>query len=257
MRRTRDDYDNASLYIQDQLRSRKRRVRLIAGILGLLVGGTIVFLVSFFQVRNVTVEGSTHYTDEEIRQYATSGVLGSNTLWISLFGKDCGTTNIPFVESMDIEVINRDTIHVTVYEKSIAGCVQYLGRYVYFDRKGMVVESSEERMEDVPEVTGLSFDHIALNEILEVEDESIFARILQMTQLLTKYELSADQIYVGQSNKLSVYFDDVCVNLGGNEYMDEKILNLSRILPSLEGKSGTIDLSEYTPDSEFITFTEK
>jgi cell division septal protein FtsQ len=255
--RSREDYENASLFIQDQLRRRRLKRRLVLALILTVLAGGIIFTLSWFQVRYVTVEGSTHYTDEEIRQYATSGFLGSNSLALSLLYKNRTFNNVPFIESMEVEVVSRDTIHVTVYEKSIAGCVNYLGRYMYFDRNGMVVESSEELMDGVPEVTGLAYDHIALNEKLPVEDETIFARILVLTQLMDKYELSAQRIYVSSSGKLSAYFDDVCVNLGEDEYMDEKMSNLSKILPSLEGKSGTIDMSEYTPDTDLITFTEK
>ena len=77
------------------------------------------------------------------------------------------------------------------------------------------------------------------------------------TQLLGKYGLSADRIYVGNSGKLSVYFGGVCANLGEDQYMDEKISNLSRILPSLDGKSGTLEMAEFTPDTGMVTFTEK
>lgn len=65
---------------------------------------------------------------------------------------------------MDVNVVSHDSIRITVYEKSLAGYVTYLGRYLYFDRNGMVVESSSEKIDDVPEVTGLSFDHIVLHE---------------------------------------------------------------------------------------------
>ncbi len=255
MARTREDYESASLYIQDQIRRRKNKIRLIIGLIAAILAGTVIFLLSWFRVRYVSVEGSTHYTDDEIRQYALGGFLGDNTLVLSLRYKNQTVKNVPFVESMDVEIVTRDTIHITVYEKSVAGYVTYLGRYMYFDRNGMVVESSQERIEGVPEVTGLSFDHIALNEELPVEDENIFARILTLTQLMTKYELSAEKIYVSSSGKISAYFAGVCVNLGEDEYMDEKISNLSKILPSLAGKSGTIDLSDYTPDTDLITFT--
>ncbi len=257
MRRSREDYDNAALYIQDRIRGRRLRIRAVVLLVILAAAGGLIFLLSFFRVRFVTVEGSSHYTDEQIRQYATEGILGDNTLAISLRSGTRKFSDIPFIETMDIEVLSRDAIHVTVYEKSLAGYVTYLGRYMYFDRNGMVVESSAEKLDGIPEVTGLTFSYIALNEKLPVEDESIFTRILQTTQLLSKHALSADRLYVGQGGKITAYFGEVVVRLGEDEYMDEKLSNLAGILPSLEGRSGTVDLSEYTPDTDFITFTER
>lgn len=257
MRMTREDYDDASLYIQDQMRQRRNRLRLIfALILGILLA-LVLFFLTYFRVRYVTVEGSTHYTDEEVEQLAMGGFLGSNSMVLSWRYKNHTVQDVPFVESMDVNVVSHDSIRITVYEKSLAGYVTYLGRYLYFDRNGMVVESSSEKIDDVPEVTGLSFDHIVLHESLPVSDDTIFSRLLVTTQLLGKYGLSADRIYVGNGGKLSVYFGGVCANLGEDQYMDEKISNLSRILPSLEGKSGTLEMAEFTPDTGMVTFTEK
>ena len=68
MRMTREDYDDASLYIQDQMRQRRNRLRLIfALILGILLA-LVLFFLTYFRVRYVTVEGSAHYTDEEVEQ---------------------------------------------------------------------------------------------------------------------------------------------------------------------------------------------
>ena len=38
------------------------------------------------------------------------------------------------------------------------------------------------------------------------------------------------------------------------EYIDEKIMKLKMILPSIEGKKGTLRMENYTPDSSGVTF---
>ena len=255
--RSREEYDDAVEYLQDRLRQRRHRRLLILVLILAAAAGCCAAWLNYYKVRYVTVEGSTRYTDAEIEEYAMSGFLGDNSIVLSWRYQNQTLEDIAFVESMDIQITAHDTIHITVYEKSLAGYVMYLGRYMYFDRSGMVVESTTELAEGVPEVTGLEFDHIVVNEILPVEDANIFTRILQTTQLLEKYGLSADRIYVGTADEISVYFDEVCVKLGEDENMDEKISNLSRILPSLEGMSGTLELSDYTSDTNYITFTEQ
>ena len=255
--RSREDYDDASLYVRDMLQARRRRRRLIALTVVLVLVVLAAGFLEYYRIRYVTVEGSTHYTDEEIEEYAMSGLLGNNSVVLSWRYQNQELEDIPFVESIEVEILARDTVHITVYEKSLAGYVNYLGRYMYFDREGIVVESSTELVEDVPEVTGLSFDYIVVNEALPVEDSDVFTLILQTSQLLEKYELSADRIYVGTPDEISLYFGDVCVKLGEDENMDEKISNLAQILPSLEGLSGTVDMSDFDEDTDFITFKEK
>ena len=128
---------------------------------------------------------------------------------------------------------------------------------MYFDRDGIVVESSKEKLKDVPEVTGLKFQSIVLYKKLPAENDAVFDRILTVTQLLSKYGLHADRIYFSTTSSMSLYFGDVRADLGEDQYTDEKISNLRKILPSLKNKKGTVDLVNYTPDTSYITFREK
>ena len=78
-------------------------------------------------------------------------------------------------------VVDPHTIKIEVYEKALAGYVEYLDRFMYFDRDGIVVESSTERTNGIPLVAGLSFDHVVLYQPLPVEDMGIFQDILNIS----------------------------------------------------------------------------
>ena len=145
---------------------------------------------------------------------------------------------------------------IRVYEKSFAGYVSYLGRYMYFDRDGTIVESSEMMTAGVPEVTGLKFDHVVMYEKLPVENEQIFVRILDITQSLDKYELNADRLFFDREYKVTLYFGDVRVQIGDNSSIDEKFSRLKSILPELEGKKGVVQMENFTGDSKIIPFQE-
>ena len=56
---------------------------------------------------------------------------------------------------------------------------------------------------------------------------------------------------------MTLYFGKIRVQMGQDVYTDEKMSNLSHIIPVIEGKEGSIDLTGYTPDSRYTTFTEK
>ena len=76
--------------------------------------------------------------------------------------KDKGIEDIPFIQAMDVTIEAKDTIRITVYEKALAGYVSYLGQCVYFDKDGIVVETSTEETVGIPQVTGLKYDHVIL-----------------------------------------------------------------------------------------------
>lgn len=212
------------------------------------------YIINTYKVITVYVDGNVHYTNEEIMDMVMTGPYGDNSLYLALKYKDRGVENVPFVERMDVNILAPDMIRINVYEKALAGYVEYLGRYMYFDRDGIVVESSQEKTAGIPQVTGLQFGYVILNEALPVENDTIFKRILSITQLLDKYELSSDRIYFDSDYNLTLYFEGVRVTLGASEEIDEKIMRLQYILPELAGKSGTLSMENYTEDSNLIPF---
>ena len=220
--------------------------------------GTVIFsyryIITNYRVTTVYVDGNVHYSNEEIMDMVMTGVYGNNSLYLAMKYKDKGVEGVPFVERMDVDILTPNTIRISVYEKALAGYVEYLGRYMYFDRDGIVVESSKEKTEGIPQVTGLQFGYVVLNEALPVENDGIFKRILSITQLLDKYELTADKIYFDSDYDLTLYFDGVRVTLGSSEEIDEKIMRLQYILPELSGKKGTLSMENYTEDTRLIPF---
>ena len=245
----REQYSDAREYVRAQIRHRRRMAALRAALLLLILSAAAAFFVAYFKVRSVTVEGSSKYTKDEISSMVMTGPLGDNSVLLSLRYRDKPIRNIPFIETMKVQVVTHDSIRIRVYEKTIAGYVNYLGSCMYFDRDGIVVESSKEKLKDVPEVTGLKFRSIVLYKKLPAENDE--------TQLLSKYGLHADRIYFSTTSSMSLYFGDVRADLGEDQYTDEKISNLRKILPSLKNKKGTVDLVNYTPDTSYITFREK
>ncbi len=220
----------------------------------LLLVAVLLYIVGNYKIKNVYVDGNVHYTDEEIMDIVMAGPLGDNSLYLSLKYKKKGIDDVPFVQTMDVAILSPDTIRITVYEKSLAGYVEYLGNYMYFDKDGTIVESSTNRTAGIPQVTGLSFDHVVMYEPLPVEDAQIFETILDMTQLLNKYSLSADRLYFDPDKNMTIYFGNVKAAVGDGENIDEKVMLLQSIMPDLEGKSGTLHLESYTEDTKNITF---
>ncbi len=214
------------------------------------------YIIRNYTVTTVYVEGNIHYTNEEIMDMVMGGRYGHNSLFLSMKYRDKGVENIPFIETMDVTIQSRDTIRITVYEKALAGYVSYLGLYVYFDKDGIVVETSQDPTPGIPQVTGLQFDHVVLHEKLPVENEDIFNEILNLTQLLAKYSLTVDKIYFDSDYEVTLVFGEARVALGDSTNLEEKIMKLQYILPSLEGKKGVLNMREYTEDTKTYSFEQ-
>lgn len=238
------------------LRNRKRKIIVSLVFIAVLaaLGGAGWYVWDTHTVQTVYVEGNVHYTQEEIRNLVMEGPFGNNSLFLSLKYKNRGMENVPFLDAMDVDILTPDTIKITVYEKALAGYVKYMDTYVYFDKDGYVVESSSVRTMGIPQVTGLNFDHVVLGQPLPVQEDQqqIFGTILDMTKLLNKYELSADRIYFHSNSEMTLYFGDVKVALGNEkEHLEDKLMRLPKMLPGVEGKSGTLQMENYSENGDY------
>ena len=212
-----------------------------------------VFVYNYFTVKHIYVDGNIHYSEEQIEEIVMKDAPVRSSIWLFLKYRNREIRDIPFIETMSVSIESRDTVRVKVYEKSLAGYVVYLGKYMYFDRDGVVVEASDRKIEGIPEIAGLKFDHVILYETLPVENTGVFPEILSMTQLLAKYSLTADKLSFNENYDLDVYFGNVHVLLGGDNNINEKVMALTGILPRLEGKTGTLDLADYK-EGNTVTF---
>ena len=241
-----------------KMRRKKKRkwpiVLLVLFCLSALALGAGYYVLSAYTIKNVYVEGNIHYTQEEIREIVMDGPLGNNSLYLSLKYKKRGIEGIPFVDVMDVSILSPDTIKITVYEKALAGYVDYMDSYMYFDKDGYVVESSKIKTDGVPQITGLQFESCTLGQKLPVEREDIFASIMDLTKLLSKYELSPDRIYFRDYAEITLYFADVRVALGMGNNLEEKLTVLPTFLQGLVGQRGILRMENYDRDTKTTVF---
>ncbi|MBQ7971831.1 MAG: cell division protein FtsQ [Lachnospiraceae bacterium] len=228
------------------------RAGIVSGCVLLVFLLLVIFLLSF-KVTTVQVNGNVHYTSAQIEEMVLGENTFKNSLYLSMKYKNKGMEDIPFIEKIDITVVDRNTININVYEKSLAGYVTFLGNCMYFDKDGIVVENSSILTPGIPEVTGLHFDYVVLHEKLPVADEDVFQQILNMTNLLNKNGLNATKLQFDAYGNMTLYFNDVRIVLGDDEN-ELKLMRIKEILPSLQGKSGVIRMDDYVVGDGTITF---
>ncbi len=232
---------------------RQRRLIILAAVFFALLA---VFLFGInTRITRITVTGSTRYTEEELISIIFSRDRDYNTFYAMYRDRFGEHVDIPFIEKYSVRITGLHTATVTVYEKAIAGCVEYMGSYMYFDKDGIIVESSGEKMESVPLVTGLTFRNIVMYQQLTVEDDSVFAEILNISQLLEGHELQVDKVEFDSAGNVSLYVGGIRAVLGDSRYMAGKISEFSDMLPNLQDKSGTLYLDTYDPGAKNPSYT--
>lgn len=225
--------------------------------IALAVIAALLLIFAFLATRKiekVTYEGNERLTDEELSSRIFGESLDYNPIifWIkNLFGKK---VEIPFVEEYDVEIESITSIKITVYEKSITGYISYMNTCMYFDKDGIVVENSMSEYEDVPEITGIKFDNIILHEKIPVKNKKIFSLILNVTQMVDKYNIPVKKINISEELSATLYINSFRVALGNDGDYGKKIAELSSILPNMEDIPGELDMREYNKSETGYVF---
>lgn len=230
-----------------------KQMLIILVILAVFAAGVWGF--NSYRLKNITVEGLSRYTKEEFLQKMESGFPFVLTP-VYCLQDSLNQKNIPFVEKYEIEYTDSHTARIIVHEKRVTGCVIVMGRYMFFDKDGIVVESSDTRLDDVPVVTGLKFNEIVLFQQLNIQKQSLFNTILELTRLIDDKNIKVNEISFASNYEVTLYTDNVTVLLGKRTSYDEQINALDGILDSLQGRSGTVDMQNYTKENKDVFLKE-
>jgi len=234
----------------------KTKTIIILLIIVVLLGGA-AFYVSTFHLDEVQIEGCVLSSPEAIESAVRDNAPMNNILMLWMKNKVSPIRNIPFVAKLDIEFVNKNTLKATVYEKSVAGCLEYMDHYVYFDRDGIVLEAASEKKQGVPSINGLDIPSWELGRELPIDDPDRFAQILNITQLIEKYNLEIDLISFTKEGEIILRHNKILIELGDGSNLTMQMMNLGSILRGLEGKKGTLYLKDFNSDTSTASFKEK
>lgn len=240
-------------------RNRRGRGSALGIAVGILAAVFVVAAVLLFALRitDIEVSGNKRYTKEQIIDLIFDGRWSRNSAYCYYENRFREHKTIPFIEEYKIEFKSPTRVEVVVFEKSVVGYVSYMSSYLYFDKDGIIVESSGTQLAGVPWITGLNFGHIVLNEALPVENADIFDSILNLTQILSSNAVQVDKINFNSFGEAQLFIGDITVELGDEEDLNGKINELKDILPELSGLSGTLYLDTYDETNSNPTYTFK
>ena len=218
-----------------------------------------VFLVFFFQLRTVVVSGNRHSKADEITALVLERPTGGNTLLAKLLNTNRKIDRPGFTERINVAITGRDSIRVTVTERSFVGCMEFDGTWWYFDSSGLVMASAASRMEGegIPPVTGLELTSAPeLGAELPITTTKVFS-MLGVVRSLTETDAQAvpDEAVFDSNSALTLRYGDVSVKLGSGEKLEMRVKKLAEVLPVLrEGYAGVLHLESYDGSQSGLIF---
>ena len=230
-----------------------KHMLLLLGILAILAAG--IWGYNLFRLKNIRFDGLTRYSEEEFINKLDQGFLTSLTPFFCLTDT-FSEKEIPFVETYEIDYVDRQTARIRVHEKRVTGCVVVMGRYMFFDKDGIVVESSDSLVPGIPVVTGLEFDEIVLYRKLQVQKLSLFDTILELTRLFEQYSIPVQEVSFSSGYEVTLHLENITVLLGKKQTYDDAVRALDEILLSLSGRTGTLDMRNYSQENGEVILKE-
>jgi cell division protein FtsQ len=215
--------------------------------------------VSFaIPIRHVKVEGGEIYSKQEIISSAMSDRFSYRMLYFFVKSQLGALITLPFTQEIDVEWNSPTSVTLHVYDKTISGCVKYMGKYIYFDKDGVVLQSLTDTMDGVPIVTGIKFGKFALGEAFDVDDDTLFDTIMNLSSLIAHYNVPVNQIKF-DDKAVTIYSGKVQVYLGEKDFYDDDMAVLASVLKKTnkKGLSGTINMEHFVPGNRISLQTNE
>ena len=186
----------------------------------LLTAAAITAIYFTCTVRTVHVRGNSLYTGEEIAEQVISddSQLMHNSVFLTVLYMTPWAPRIPFEESVKVSLNSYDEITITVKDMDIAGFIPYAGKNLYFSADGIVLENSPLTIRNAAFVTGLSITKSEIGSRMEAENAAGLDLVLSALEILRKYELHTESIYLGKTGGVTMYLDQIKVQLGRTDF---------------------------------------
>ena len=233
----------------------KKSKKIMAGVIGTGILVAVIIFFSYYKVDSVEIRGTSHYTDEEVKNMVLRGPMASNSVLAPLIYSTTNTDDIAYVDAFKVTQLNRNTICISVKEKKAVGCIRYLDSYIYFDRNGIFVEGSQNRDETVPYFDGIQVNSIVMDEKLDIRGDTVLNTAVALSTIFHKNDMIPDHIQFDSSYSISLIYGDVTVQLGKDVDLEEKMNRVIAILPQIQGKKGILHMESVATDSN--TFEEE
>ena len=240
-------------------RRRQRRLNRMKIIIGVILALAVLLgvLLVGFRIRTFEVKGNTRHTASEIQDDLVVDFKTSNALFFCWKYRSPGQDPAaPYLSSIQAKLVSPGHVAVNVSEKKIIGCTVYGGSYVYFDEEAMVMEISDERIDNVPLISGIAMEQPEAYQKLPVSNAALLRTMLNVSALVQESGLLADAIEFDENLNMTVVIDNVSIELGQDEYLEEKVSNLVTLYPKIADQSGVLKLSSYTGRNEDTPFQQ-
>lgn len=243
-----------------QEKKRKKKIgiglRVIRFVFFIILLLALLGVLAYFtcNIKTVTVEGTTLYSDAEIKEMVLDDQYSFNAVYVFLKNAIMPKTDIEFIDKCDVRMTSYDAVSIVAHEKSIMGYMTNDNvTYIYFDYDGNIVEVSQRFIDGYTKVEGVLCEDPQVGQTLAIGEREI-SYLTSLIKLVIKYELVPNLIHYDVDGTITLMYDNYNIDLGNSNYLEDKISRVQYILPNLEGMTGTLHLENFSNENTDIVF---
>ena len=219
------------------------------------VAAVVFVIVAGFRIRQVEVSGNEEYTPQQIVSALIDTPAMRNSLlfaWKYHTAREEAKT--PYLASVQVKLRAPGRVQIIVAEKKVTAGILYKGTYYYFDKNGYVLKASGQMDEDVPMIYGMTIEDPVVNQKLPAVNAAVLSTMLSAAALVDDTDIVVDSITFDENNNITLASGKLKVELGQNEYLEEKIAYLTYVFDDVRDQEGTLIMSSFTGKNDEIIF---
>lgn len=233
-------------------RLRNRRIALVvsAVVLVMLIG--VGVLLAVLDVKDITVEGETRYSDEEIIE--ESGLaIGQDLLSVNKQeAHDRLIKAFPYLDTVEIDNASFSKLRITVTEVKVMAAVQVGEEYILMgvNKRALERVSADKVPEGLIRIQGATLNSEKLGEdLLDERSWRICDKLIRSAQQTGLAGMTT--IDITQKSNISIWLNQrLQVLFGGENQLESQMIGLTQALPTLyknEGEEveGRYDMTNY------------
>jgi cell division protein FtsQ len=235
--------------IQKRIRRRKIRFRIFMFIIVLSTIGIYMFTYPIIKVKSIEVSGNNIVPTDKI--IALSEInKGDNMLKLNMRRIRENIYTNPYVEVCKVKRSVLGYVYITISERMNAGIAPYNGKYVTFDKKGVIIEILD-KLDGInlPLISGLNIKSAMPGKLMEVSDQRQLEAVKIIFDGITTSDLSDIISGVDITNLLSIILKTnhgFNIEIGTVDNIDKKLMISKEIIEKDILKrelKGTLDVS--------------
>ena len=199
--------------------------------IGIIIGIVVVlfFMMPICYVQSVEVTHNHFYASDEIIE--TAGIANKHFLDFNFWTAKSKVESLPYIAKAKISYQFPGKITISVSEKAPFAYIPFKGTYLCINEQGQVIEQTQKKYHEVPELDGLEFNTFKNGETLPIVNQDTWFIAQEVVKELEKYAYTSRvrEVDVHNIEEIHLYVDKLDVIMGDIGDFDKKIETLIEI----------------------------